>query len=279
MGATTYLPPLVIGGGNMARAIVLGAHGKGLTVFRGGVVAEPETAKHADFQHAGLATFSSVSAACRELEAAAGVRPILLAVKPQMLTDVARDLKPHLSGKELVISILAGVTIERLTDVLSPATHIVRVMPNLPASIGAGATSITPSMSASTDDAAYVRAIFESVGPVVVPLPEHLVDAFTAVAGSGPAYLFYLAEAMQRGAIECGFDEKTARALTRQTLIGAAGLLAVDGRDAHELRAAVTSKGGTTAAATGVMDNADVHGIMARAIIAARDRGRELGRA
>jgi pyrroline-5-carboxylate reductase len=276
---TTYLPPLVIGGGNMARAIVLGAHRKGLEVFRGGSLAEPDAGKHGDFQEAELRTFGSVAAALNELDRTAGrTRPILIAVKPQMLTSVAEELKPGLTGRELVISILAGTTIERLKQALGFTIRVVRVMPNLPASIGQGATSITPSADATETDLAYARGIFESVGPVVVPLAEDLVDAFTAVAGSGPAYLFYLAESMEKAAIACGFDPGTARTLARQTLIGAAGLLASEDRDPALLRAAVTSKGGTTAAATGAMDQADLHGIMVRAITAARDRGRELGR-
>lgn len=276
---TTYLPPLVIGGGNMARGIVLGAHRRGLEVFRGGSLAEPDAGKHGDFREAGLLAFGSVSAALKDIEpAAGGTRPILIAVKPQMLTSVAEELKPGLTGRELVISILAGTTIERLKNALGSTLRVIRVMPNLPASIGQGATSVTPSADATDADLTYARTIFESVGPVVVPLAEDLVDAFTAVAGSGPAYLFYLAESMEKAAIACGFDPGTARTLARQTLIGAAGLLANDDRDPALLRAAVTSKGGTTAAATATMDQSDLHGIMVRAITAARDRGRELGR-
>src|SRR5690606_30719943 len=125
-------------------------------------------------------------------------------------------------------------------------------------------------------DAAFARTLFGAVGETV-DLDEALMDAFTAVAGSGPAYLFYLAEAMARAAEGVGFDAATADRLVRATIVGAAGLLDADrGRPASELRALVTSRGGTTAAATQRLDDAGVAEAFERAIVAARDRGREL---
>ncbi len=277
-----YLPPLVIGGGNMARAIVQGAAARGLGVFSGGILAEPDPAKHGSFLPHGLRTFESVSAARPHAAAAMGTDrartlPILLAVKPQMLADVARDLAGAFAAQRVVvISILAGTTIARLESAMGGARRIVRSMPNLPASIGQGATALSPSAGASAADATYARAIFEAVGPVVVDLPEPLMDAFTALAGSGPAYVFYLAEAMARAGEAMGFDAETSLTLVRQTIIGAAGLLVSSTQTPGELRAAVTSKGGTTAAATAALDNADVAGLWIEAIKAAQQRGREL---
>jgi pyrroline-5-carboxylate reductase len=110
----------------------------------------------------------------------------------------------------------------------------------------------------------------------VLPLPEEHMDAFTAVAGSGPAYLFYLAEAMQQGAEACGLEPEDADTIIRQTLLGAATLLSVDGRPAYDLRKAVTSRGGTTQAATEMLDVRAVMGAIRDAVVAARDRAREL---
>lgn len=281
--ACRYLPPLIVGGGNMARAIVEGAGRGGLGVFRGGVVVEPDVVKHAVFTGLGMSAFASIPAAIEQVDgkgatAGGGTLPILLAVKPQMLGDVARELAPRIAGREvLVISILAGTTIERIGGMLGTA-RIVRAMPNLPASIGKGATAITACGSATAEDVELARAIFSAVGPLVVPLDEGLMDAFTALAGSGPAYLYYLAEAMTRAGVAAGFDRGTSEAIVRQTLGGAGALLEGSDLAAADLRAAVTSRGGTTAAATGVLDARGVMEAVVEAIIAGRDRGRELGK-
>src|SRR5690606_13250813 len=157
-----------------------------------------------------------------------------------------------------------------------PNAAVVRAMPNLPARIRQGATAICLGDGAAPGDDDFALALFRGIGPLVLRIDESLMDAFTAVAGSGPAYLFYLAEAMTRAATELGFDAPAAREIVKATLAGSASLLAQSSESPADLRAAVTSKGGTTEAATTVLDNAGVMNAIVRAITAARDRGREL---
>jgi pyrroline-5-carboxylate reductase len=150
-------------------------------------------------------------------------------------------------------------------------------MPNLPCSIGFGAAGIALGAGASTEDATLAQKLFSAIG-IVVDVEEELMDAVTAVSGSGPAYVFMLAEAMVAGGIQAGLSPETATALVQQTVFGASELLLRDSRSAGELREAVTSKGGTTATALQVMLERDVPKAIEDAIVAARDRGRELGK-
>lgn len=204
---------------------------------------------------------------------------VLLAVKPQMFGDVAPVIASSARARHAsVLSIMAGVTIAKLRLALPDARGIVRLMPNLPARIGQSMTAlcVDPLRREHHGDLAFAERLFASVG-WVTRIDESLMDAFTAVAGSGPAYLFYLAEAMVAAAVKLGFAEHEADAMVRQTLSGAAGLLHTQREhSAKELRAGVTSTGGTTAAATAVMDAAQFGEMMGRALSAARDRGREL---
>jgi pyrroline-5-carboxylate reductase len=150
-------------------------------------------------------------------------------------------------------------------------------MPNLPAAIGEGATAVALGEGARPGDEALAMRIFGAIGPVVERIDERLMDAFTAVAGSGPAYLFYLAEAMSRSAVALGFEPAAADRMVRQTLAGAALLLRGSAESPAALRGRVTSKGGTTEAAVNVLDGAGAMGAIERAVAAAEKRGRELG--
>jgi len=175
------------------------------------------------------------------------------------------------------VSILAGTPSTKVRAALGDCVRVVRAMPNLAARIGQGATAVCAGAGAREEDAEAPVRLFRGVGPVVVLLEEPLFDAFTALAGSGPAYVCYLAEAMERAAARMGLDAETAGVVVRQVLSGAAGLLHEPGAGAAGLRAAVTSRGGTTEAAVRVLDEAGVMAAIERAIVAARDRGRELG--
>jgi len=205
---------------------------------------------------------------------------VVLAVKPQVFPQVAGLLRAALpAGSALVISVMAGVTIDRLRAELGPRARIVRAMPNTPAKVGQGATAfaIPPDAADPEGDAAVAGALLGCLGPLVVRVEESLMDAFTAVAGSGPAYLFYLAEGMIDGAVAAGFDPADAGAVVRQTLLGAATLLARDPAPPAELRQRVTSKAGTTEAAMEVLTRRGAAAAVRDAVIAARDRGRQLG--
>ncbi|GMV24326.1 MAG: pyrroline-5-carboxylate reductase [Phycisphaerae bacterium] len=270
---------LIFGGGNMATAIVSGAARAGLALFDRARVVEPDGAKHVALARLGLRVFPSAAPAIEDLSCdGTGSMAVLLAVKPQMLGDVAREAAPLVQHRPLVISILAGTTLERLAAAFPGCPRLIRAMPNLPASIGLGATALAPGAGATEQDVRLAHDLFRAVGPLVVPVDESLMDAFTALAGSGPAYLFLLAEAMTRAGVEVGFDAATSLAITRQTLQGAAELLARSTDRPVSLRAAVTSKGGTTAAAISVLTDRGVIEALNAAITAARDRGRELSR-
>lgn len=206
---------------------------------------------------------------------------VVLAVKPQMFAAVAAELAPIMSGRSerCVISIMAGVRSATIRERLGDRARVVRAMPNTPARVGQGVTAIAAGPGATEGDMAIAGRLFAALGPVVVRIDEGLMDAFTAVAGSGPAYLFYLAEAMERAAVEVGLDAAMARRVVAQTLRGAAALIDGDGQgDPGLLRAAVTSKRGTTAAAVASLERDGVMECWVRAIVAARDRGAELGR-
>lgn len=274
---TSRAPLAVIGYGSMGSSIVRGACRSGLVAPGDVVVAEPDDARRLDAAALGITSLhANVRDAMADLErreATAGQGTILLAIKPQTLASMAAG---ELTGDRRVISILAGMSASRVRDALGGRARVVRVMPNLPASIGQGVTAIARGGSAA--DIAFARDLFLATGPRVLEIDEGLMDAFTALAGSGPAYLFFLAESMVRAGVEMGFTPDEADAAVRQTLLGAASMLATDPRDPGSLRAAVTSRGGTTAAALASMETDGVDASLRRAIKAAEARGRELGR-
>jgi len=279
MTARTLDAPLaVIGGGNMGSAIVTGVVRAGVLGTSGIGVAEPDLEKRKSLAGQGVLCVADAGEALAWLEQAEprrGAGVVLLAVKPQMLSAIIGTLAA--SGARtprLVLSILAGVPTARLERDL-PGCRVVRAMPNLPAKLGRGCTAMCSGTSATPDDVDASRAILTAVGEVL-DIPEALMDGFTAVAGSGPAYLFYLAEAMERGAIDAGFEASDARRIVRATLVGAVAVLEHDAGDPAALRAAVTSPGGTTQAAIALLDRERVSEHARAAVLAARDRGREL---
>ena len=209
-------------------------------------------------------------------EAARECATLLLLVKPQDVPGALAEMAGHLADGAVVISLAAGVRIAALESAL-PRAAIVRAMPNTPALVDLGITAISPGSSCRPDQADYVETLLSAVGPVV-RVPEDLQDAVTATSGSGPAYVFRMIEAMIAGSIALGVPVDTARRLVLQTVLGAATMAARPGADAGALREQVTSPGGTTAAALAVFDEADLIGLVADAMRAARDRGRELGR-
>lgn len=278
---------VVVGCGHMGSAIVRGVLASGLVEPTRIALCDPDPAKLGALaaEAPGMTGHVDARAALASMPGAMAI----VAVKPQSLGALAAATNPSgaaggMAGSpwsgRVVVSIMAGVSTRRLGEVLG-AERVVRVMPNLPVSIFKGMSAACAGPGATAEDVASVERVFGSLG-AVVRLDEALMDAFTAVAGSGPAYVFALAEGMVMGAERTGLPSSEARRIVAQTLIGAASMLARDG-DAQvcnpaELRAAVTSKGGTTAAALGVLDQAGWTEAVARAIVAARDRGAELSR-
>lgn len=263
----------VIGGGNMAQAIVFGALDAGLTTPDRIAVCEPDLAKRGLFEEREVFSGSSHEGVLSKLAAAGQV---LLAVKPQMLGEVGQQLRSHVKAGTVVITILAGTPSEKVREALGGRVRVVRAMPNTAARVKQAITAVCAGAGAASADCELAERLFEGLGKVC-RIDEALMDAFTALCGSGPAYVFYLAEAMVRAAIEMGFDATLADEVVRQTVLGAGVLLRTTPQQAAaELRSAVTSKGGTTEAAVGVLDAEGVMRAVMNAILRGRDRGREL---
>ncbi|MEO1130472.1 MAG: pyrroline-5-carboxylate reductase [Planctomycetota bacterium] len=262
----------VIGGGNMARAIIEGCVASGAFEVDRWLVSEPDAARRGIFEAMGVQAVADTPALAAALDPSDA---LLLAVKPQMLERVAEQARAMPLEDRLVMSILAGATSERIRAALGGGCRLVRIMPNTPAQIGKGASAIAPGAGATEEDTALAERIFGAVG-AVWRTSESMMDAFTALAGSGPAYVFALAEAMQCAGEQMGFSSEEADAMVRATLAGSAALLERREMDAATLRRAVTSPGGTTAAAIQVLEDAGFGAMMVRAIEAARERGAEL---
>jgi pyrroline-5-carboxylate reductase len=196
----------------------------------------------------------------------------VVAVKPN---DV-RTACAALAGTKRVLSIAAGVPIATLEDALGAGTAVVRAMPNTPALVGAGAAAIAGGSAASDDDLVWAESVLGAVGEVV-RVPESLLDAVTGLSGSGPAYVFLVAEALIDAGVLNGLPREVSVALTTQTLLGAARLLTETGEGPESLRAQVTSPGGTTAAGLRALESAGVRAAFLDAVTAATARSRELG--
>ncbi len=221
-------------------------------------------------QATGIRYEKTIVPAIREAEA------VVLACKPQQFNALDADLTQAAEGK-LVLSILAGTPLARLREKFSGARNIVRTMPNTPGQIGAGVTAYAPIEPLSEGDLAIVENTLTSLGNFH-EVDESDLDAVTAVSGSGPAYVFEFAAALREAGIATGLDRELADSLTVDTILGAAMLLADSGSSAEDLRDAVTSPGGTTAAALEVLGQADFRALMERAVAAAKARSIELAR-
>lgn len=208
-------------------------------------------------------------------EAVADADVVLLVVKPQDIPSVLAEIAPSVRAGATVVSLAAGIRIDTLESALPDGVAVVRAMPNTPALVGEGMFGISPGSSCTGDQLAAVTGLLEAGGKVVV-VDEAKQDAVTAVSGSGPAYVFYLAEAMITGGIEAGLDEPTARILAAQTLVGSAKLLSESDETADELRRRVTSPNGTTAAAIQTFDDRGVKDALTAGVLAAAARSAEL---
>ena len=261
-----------IGGGNMAEALIKGIIGA--EVFSAGDVLVSDVSSERVHYLAGRYGVQAVSS---NVELLGKADIVVLSVKPQVIDDVLGEIAGKLRDGAVVISIAAGVTAAKISGALAGAT-VIRVMPNTPALIGQGASGI---YSANASEAQMDMAVklFGAVGIAVVVEEEGLIDAVTAVSGSGPAYYFAMMEEMIRTAEELGLSSDIASQLVLQTAVGA-GLLAKDaaemGEQPAQLRQKVTSPGGTTEAALKVFAQKDFGALITAALTAARDKSREL---
>jgi pyrroline-5-carboxylate reductase len=265
-----------VGGGNMASAMIAGLRRVNADIAI--AVIEPFVATREQWASQGIDTYEVADRA-----AVNGADAVVLAVKPQMLQAACAQLAPHLRG-ELLVSIAAGTTIASIADwarsenAAAPYSRIVRTMPNTPALIGQGITGVYAPPTLSASDVATAMALMQSCGEVLPVAQESMIDAVTAVSGSGPAYVFHWIESMIAAAQGVGFNASDARQLVLATLKGATALAENSTESPATLRERVTSKGGTTAAALAVLEARAVQRALIDAVSAARDRGRELGK-
>lgn len=209
------------------------------------------------------------------IEEAAAAGTIVLSVKPHQVPEVLTAMKSTITGESVVVCIAAGVTLAQLAAGLPERQGIIRVMPNTPSLVGEGMAGVAPGEYATTDQRDLVLALFEAVGKAVV-VGESSLDALTALSGSGPAYLFYIAEAMIEGGVHHGLTRAQSTELVNQTFKGAGAMLAASDDSATVLRERVTSPAGTTAAALRALDDHGVRAAMLAAVDACVVRSREM---
>jgi pyrroline-5-carboxylate reductase len=261
-----------IGGGNMATALIGGLLKNGWSPEDVAVVEIDAEARNRLKRDTGVKVYADLAPAMAEADC------VVLAVKPQSMRNVARALAP-LVGETLVVTIAAGIRIGDLSRWLGGHQCVVRAMPNTPALALAGVTGLYAAKAVTADERSRAEQILAAAGRTLWVDSEERIDGITAVSGSGPAYVFYFIEALQRAATQLGFDESAARLLAVETFKGAAKLADESGESAATLRARVTSKGGTTERALNELENSKVGDAIVRAVIAAAERSRELGHA
>jgi len=272
MSQLESLSVALIGGGNMARGIIGGLLGKGASASSISVAEPLEASRQSLVRDFGVRVTADNADAVR------GAQVVVLAVKPQLMSGVARALAPALrESRPLVISVAAGIRADRLQHWLGDGIPVVRSMPNRPALIGAGASGLYADASVPAASRSLAERVLASTGLTVWVSAEDQIDAVTALSGSGPAYFFRLAELMAEAGTALGLDADVARQLAAQTLAGAGQLVAAEkAPDLARMRAEVTSKGGTTEAALNTFAAQGFEQLVAAAMVAAERRSREL---
>ena len=257
----------VLGCGNMGEAILRALLRDSAAAPRGVFAFDPN-----DSRSKALDDLRDLQWSARAADAVARADVVLLAVKPQSMAALLREIAPAANGR-LVVSIAAGITTEFIESQLAGA-RVVRAMPNTPLLVGKGLVALCPGASATGDDPGRARSLFP--GATLLDVGEEQMDAVTAVSGSGPAYFYAFVEALAAAAQQQGFDAETAGRLAAGTFIGAAALLESAGTTAAELRRRVTSPGGTTEAALKVFEDRQLDATVRAAVSAAVKRGQEL---
>jgi pyrroline-5-carboxylate reductase len=261
---------LLAGAGKMGGAMLSGWLAQGLDAKQVTIIEPNPSDETRGFEARGV----QLNPAAGE---AAAVDVLVLAVKPQMFGEAGPQLKPFISPTTLVVSIMAGITIATIESVCGG--KVIRAMPNTPAAVARGITVAVPSKGISTDQRTTTDAMLSAIGAVEWIDDETLMDAVTAVSGSGPAYVFLLAEELERAGVAAGLPPALATKLARETVAGSGELLHRSDLDSATLRKNVTSPGGTTAAALDVLMGADgFEPLLKRAVAAATKRSKELAK-
>lgn len=259
-----------IGGGNMAEAIIKGMI-KGGTAPDTILVAEP-----VEIRRRQLAEKYAIMTTAENVEVASTCKTIILAIKPQVAAAVCTALKNEISRDHLLISIMAGISSATLEGYFPEPPRVVRVMPNTPALVLAGAAAAAPGEKATSEDMTAVESIFSMIGKCY-RIDEKLLDAVTGLSGSGPAYVLTFIEALADGGVKNGIPRDTALKLALQTVLGTARLLAETGEHPGSLRDKVTSPGGTTIAGLHALEKGSFRATVMNAVEAATARSKELG--
>jgi len=259
-----------LGGGNMGEALIRGLLKTGLIPAEDLFVTDVRLDRLEQLARLyGIHTLSDNALLVRRVEV------VILAVKPQILADVLREIAPVTPGR-LLVSIAAGVSTARLREHLPPGVRLVRVMPNTPALVLEGATAIARAEGLEPGDLEGVQEIFSAVGKAVV-LGEELMDAVTGLSGSGPAYVALVVEALADGGVKVGLDRQTAMTLAMQTVLGASRLLIETGMHPGQLKDMVTSPGGTSIAGIHALESGGLRRTLMDAVERATQRSRDLG--
>jgi pyrroline-5-carboxylate reductase len=261
-----------LGAGNMATALAGGFVKAGLAEGPGSAVYDILSEKSA-----ALADSLGAQPAGSVGEVLERVDIIVLAVKPQNIGDLLPEIAPAAESRHLFISILAGTPCAKIEAGIGGAPRLVRVMPNTPALVGAGASALARGANATAEDLDLALELFQSVG-VAVAVEERQLDAVTGLSGSGPAYFFHMIEALIDAGVKVGLDEGTAKSLALQTALGAARLASESDDSPAALREKVTSKGGTTAAGLAALAEGGFKDLIAKCVAAATARSAELGK-
>ncbi|TNB70141.1 pyrroline-5-carboxylate reductase [Arthrobacter sp. BB-1] len=226
-------------------------------------------------RHHGVTAIAGEEEPDNNKQATKGSGVVILGVKPVGIIELAREISRSLSPTAVVVSVAAAVSIAQLEAALPPGQPVVRAMPNTPAKLGRGVVSVSPGTNCTPEQLQRVKDVLQGAG-TVVEVPEEQVDAVSAISGSGPAYAFYLAEAMAAAGRELGLDAELSLLLARETVAGAGYMLAEPGADPSALRRAVTSPNGTTERAIATFDERGLPAIIVAGARAATERAAEI---
>lgn len=261
-----------LGAGNIAAALIRGIIEAELTKPEDIIISDVDKEKLRVTSHE-----LRVIAAKDNREAVKEADIIILAAKPKDIEGLLAEIKDSLESKKLVISIVAGITTSYIEKMLKKEVPVIRVMPNTPVAVKAGASAFSMGKYVSQEQEKIAESIFGAVGKAV-KVEESLMDVVTALSGSGPAYIFYIIASLIETAVSLGLDKQTATTLATQTVLGSAKLLQETGEEPAALKEKVTSKGGTTEAALVVLDEGKLKEILDKALKAAAKRSQELKR-
>ncbi len=261
-----------IGAGNMAEAMIRGLV-KGGHIAPDRVLGSAPRAERRDELAAKYAIHMTASNA--DVARASGL--VVLAIKPQIMDKILREIGEHLKPGTLVVSIAAGIDTATIEAAIPDTARVVRAMPNTPALVGAGATAISGGKQASEADLATCRALFDAVG-ITVTLDEGHLDAVTGLSGSGPAYIFLILEALADAGVKVGLSRRNAQRLAAQTVMGSAKMLLDTDEHPGKLKDMVTSPGGTAIAGLHTLEEGGLRTTLINAVETATRRSRELGR-